>query len=62
VFWFTIREVDDTIHNRLTTGVATPYYYENRLPLPAYESFHRYPLIVLDVDRQSHPKLKVAPV
>ena len=55
--WFTIWEVDDTIHNRLTTGVATSHYYENRSLLPGYGSFHRYLFITVDVDGLgSHPK------
>jgi len=55
--WFTIWEVDDTIHNRLTTGVATSHYYENRSLLPGYGSFHRYLSITVDVDGLGpHPK------
>ena len=58
--WFTVWEVDDRVHSRLTIGVATLHYYENRLLLLRYGSFDRYPLVVVDTDRRSHPKPNVA--
>jgi len=54
VFWAVRHMVDDTIHNRLITGVATLHYYKNPLLLPVCGSLHRYPLIVVDIEGQVH--------
>ena len=54
MFWAVRHMVDDTIHNRLITGVATLHYYKNPLLLPVCGSLHRYPLIVVDIEGQVH--------